>query len=55
MSLIITIGILSQLPTAMGMILQQLNLDSQEPGQMNFASVLVIAGCVCCGDNRNNS
>lgn len=42
MSLIITIGILSQLPTAMGMILQQLNLDSQEPGQMNFATVLVM-------------
>lgn len=43
MSLIITIGILSQLPTAMGMILQQLNLDSQEPGQMNFSTVLVLA------------
>jgi len=42
MSLIITIGILSQLPTAMGMIMQQLNLDSQEPGQMNFATVLVM-------------
>lgn len=44
MSLIITIGILSQLPTAFGMIFQQLNLDSQEPGQMTFASVLVLAG-----------
>lgn len=44
MSLIITIGILSQLPTALGMIFQQLNLDSQEPGQMNFASVLVLIG-----------
>ncbi len=44
MSLIITIGILSQLPTALGMILQQLNLDSQEPGQMNFSTVLVLAG-----------
>lgn len=43
MSLIITIGILSQLPTAFGLILQQLNLDSQEPGQMAFSSVLVIA------------
>ena len=43
MSLIITIGILSQLPTAIGMIVQQLNLDSQEPGQMNFSSVLVLA------------
>ncbi len=43
MSLIITIGILSQLPTAIGMILQQLNLDSQEAGQMNFATVLILA------------
>lgn len=42
MSLIITIGILSQLPTAFGMIFQQLNLDSQEPGQMTFSSVLVL-------------
>lgn len=44
MSLIITIGILSQLPTAFGMIFQQLNLNSQEPGQMTFASILVLAG-----------
>lgn len=44
MSLIITVGILSQLPSAMGMIMQQLNLDSQEPGQMNFATVLVLVG-----------
>ena len=44
MSLIITIGILSSLPTALGIILQQLNLNSQEPGQMNFATVLVLVG-----------
>ncbi len=43
-SLIICIGILSQIPTAIGLILQQLNLDSQEAGQMNFSSVLVLAG-----------
>lgn len=43
MSLIITIGILSQLPTAFGMILQQLNLDTQEAGQMSFSSVVVLA------------
>lgn len=43
MSLIITIGILSQIPTAMGLIFQGLNLDSQEPGQMSFASILVLA------------
>lgn len=42
MSLIISLGILSQLPTAVGMIIQQLNLDSQEPGQMTFASVLLL-------------
>lgn len=42
MSLIIMLGIVSQLPTAFGMILQQLNLDSQVPGQMNFASIIVI-------------
>ena len=28
---------------SLGMIFQQLNLDSQEPGQMNFSSVLVLA------------
>lgn len=41
-SLIICLGILSQIPTAMGLILQQLNLNSQEPGQMNFSSILVL-------------
>lgn len=40
MSLIICLGIVSQLPQAIGLIVQQLNLDSQVPGQMNFASVL---------------
>lgn len=44
MSLIISIGILSQLPTAFGLIFQQLNLDSQEAGQMTFSSVLVLVG-----------
>jgi preprotein translocase subunit SecY len=44
MSLIITIGILSSLPTAMGLIFQQLNLDSQEPGMMNFSTILVLIG-----------
>lgn len=43
MSLIITIGILSQIPTAMGLIFQGLNLDTQEPGQMSFSSILVLA------------
>ena len=33
-SLIITLGILSSLPTTVGSIIRQLNLDSQEPGQL---------------------
>ncbi len=41
-SLIICLGILSQIPTAMGLVVQQLNLDSQEAGQMNFSSILVL-------------
>ena len=43
MSLIICLGILSQIPTALGLIFQQLNFDSQEPGSMNFSSILVLA------------
>lgn len=42
MSLIISLGIVSSLPTAMGMIFQQLNLNSQSPGQMNFSTVAVL-------------
>jgi preprotein translocase subunit SecY len=42
MSLIISIGILSQLPSAIGLVLQQLNLDSPEAGQMSFSSVVVL-------------
>ncbi|MFA6914867.1 MAG: preprotein translocase subunit SecY [Parachlamydiales bacterium] len=42
MSMIIALGILSQLPSAIGMVFQQLNLDSQEPGQMNFAYVTIM-------------
>lgn len=44
MSMIIALGILSQLPTAIGMVFQQLNLDSQEPGQMNFAYLAILLG-----------
>lgn len=44
MSLIISVGIISQLPTTLGLILQQLNLDSQQPGQLNFTSVALLAG-----------
>ena len=41
-SLIITIGILSSVPRTMGSILSQLNLDSQEPGQLSFSSLVVL-------------
>lgn len=44
MSLIISLGIVSSLPTAIGLVLQQLNLDSQTAGQMNFATVAVLVG-----------
>jgi preprotein translocase subunit SecY len=41
-SLIITIGILSSLPTTFGSILRQLNLDSQEIGQLTFSSLVLL-------------
>lgn len=44
MSLIISLGILAQFPSAIGLVIQQLNLNTQEPGQMNFATVLVMLG-----------
>ncbi len=43
-SLIITVGILSSFPMTLGSILRKLNLDSQEPGQMTFASLLILIG-----------
>jgi preprotein translocase subunit SecY len=43
-SLIITIGILSSLPSTMGSVIRQLNLDSQEPGQLTFSSLVVLSG-----------
>ena len=42
MSLIITVGILSSIPTTLGLIIQQLNLDSPEAGQLSFFSLLVL-------------
>jgi len=42
MSLIITAGILSSLPSTIGLIVQQLNLDSPEAGQISFFSLLVL-------------
>ncbi|MCE5293890.1 MAG: preprotein translocase subunit SecY [Chlamydiales bacterium] len=42
MSLIITVGILSSLPSTIGLIVQQLNLDSPEAGQISFFTLLVL-------------
>lgn len=42
MSLIITIGIISSLPSTIGSVIKQLNLDSQEPGQLTFSSLVVL-------------
>jgi preprotein translocase subunit SecY len=44
MSLIITLGIISSLPSTVGSIVKQLNLDSQEMGQLSFSSLVVLAG-----------
>ena len=41
-SLIITLGIVSSIPTMIGSIVQQLNLDSQEAGQLTFSSIAVL-------------
>ncbi|MDN3507114.1 MAG: preprotein translocase subunit SecY [Simkaniaceae bacterium] len=41
-SLIITLGILSSLPTTIGAIIRKLNLDSQEPGQLSFPSLVAL-------------
>lgn len=42
-SMIIAIGILSSLPSTLGSVIRQLNLDSQEPGQMTFSSLIVLS------------
>lgn len=42
-SLIITVGILASLPSTLGTIVRQLNLDSQEVGQMTFSSIIVLS------------
>ena len=41
-SLIITVGILSSLPRTIGNIVSQLNLDSQDIGQLTFTSLAVL-------------
>ena len=43
-SLIIGLGIVSSLPTTFGSMLKQLNLDSQEIGELTFSSMLVLCG-----------
>jgi preprotein translocase subunit SecY len=47
-TLIITVGILSSLPTTIGSIVRQLNLDSQEIGQLTLSSLLALAGVFVC-------
>jgi len=42
-SLIISVGILASLPSTLGTIMRQLNLDSQEPGQMTFSSIVILS------------
>lgn len=42
-SLIISLGILSQIPSAIGRIIQQLNLESQMPGQMTLSSLIILS------------
>jgi preprotein translocase subunit SecY len=42
MSLIITLGIISSLPSTVGSVIKQLNLDSQQPGQLTFSSLLLL-------------
>ena len=42
MSMIITLGIISSLPSTVGSVIKQLNLDSQEPGQLTFSSIVVL-------------
>jgi preprotein translocase subunit SecY len=47
MSLIICTGILSSLPTTVGTLISQLNLTSQEAGQLNFSSLMVLFVVFC--------
>ena len=41
-SMIISLGILSSLPTTIGRVIQQLNLDSQVTGQLTFSTLVVL-------------
>ncbi len=41
-SLIITVGILAALPSTVGSLISQLNLESQEVGQVTFSSLIIL-------------
>lgn len=41
-SLIISVGILASFPSTIGSIIKQLNLDSQEAGQLTFSTLIVL-------------
>lgn len=41
-SLIIAIGILASIPSTIGSVIKQLNLESQETGQLSFATLIVL-------------
>jgi len=42
-SLIIALGIVSQIPSAIGLLVKQLNLGSQTSGQMSLTSILILS------------
>ncbi|MCH9634670.1 MAG: Protein translocase subunit SecY [Chlamydiae bacterium] len=42
-SLIIALGIVSQIPSAIGLLIKQLNLGSQTPGQMTLSSIIILS------------
>lgn len=43
-SLVITVGILSSFPATIGSMIRQLNLDSQDPGQLTLSSFVLLMG-----------
>ncbi len=47
-SLIIAVGILSQIPSAIGLIAKQLNLYSQQAGQMSISSLVILTIVFVC-------
>lgn len=47
-SMIISLGILASFPSTVGLIWQQLNLGSQQAGQLGFAQVIMLFGTFVC-------